>query len=162
MILWKRVTLHGVLLEDQGKGIVISAPSGIGKSTHAHFWQERYRALILNGDRVVCQKKDGKWIGYGTPWCGTSGEYINRDVEIKAVVSLERGGQNSVERIGVLETFMKMHSNLIVPPWDPQMANAGFALFEEMMPEVPFYALKCRPEEASAEILKREIDKLEE
>ena len=24
-----------------------------------------------------------KWTGYGMPWCGTSGEYINRKVRIR-------------------------------------------------------------------------------
>lgn len=32
--------LHGVLMEHEGRGIIISAPSGTGKSTHAHLWRD--------------------------------------------------------------------------------------------------------------------------
>ena len=65
--------LHGVLMEWQGKGIILTASSGTGKTTHARLWREYENALIINGDRVLIRKEEGQWYAFGTPWSGSSG-----------------------------------------------------------------------------------------
>ena len=154
------LTIHGVLIEYANRGIILSAPSGTGKSTHAHFWRDCYRALIINGDRALCGKRDGIWTGYGMPWCGSSGEYINRDVPIRAIVVLQQAEENEVRLLTPLEGFQRMYENLVLPQWDKDKVNQGLDLFDDMLANIPVYLLKCRPEAEAAAVLKREIDKL--
>lgn len=154
------LVIHGALMEYDNKGIILSAPSGTGKSTHAHFWRDNYRALIINGDRSLCRKKNGIWTGYGMPWCGSSGEYINRDVPIRAIVVLQQAEENEVRLLTPLEGFQRMYENLVLPQWDKDKVNQGLDLFDDMLANIPVYLLKCRPEAEAAAVLKREMDKL--
>ena len=66
--------LHGVVMEYNGMGILVLASAGTGKTTHTRMWRDHKNALILNGDRCLCRKKDGVWYAYGMPWSGSSGE----------------------------------------------------------------------------------------
>ena len=154
------IVLHGVLMEYEGKGIIISAPSGTGKTTHARMWRDTQRALIINGDRALCRKIDNKWTGFGMPWCGTSGEYINRDVEISAIVVLEQAKENSVEKLDTLQAFNHMIPNITAPTWEKNLLNKAMDYLEDMVNEVPVYKLKCTPDIEAVEVLKKEIDKL--
>ena len=154
------IVLHGVLMEYKGKGIIISAPSGTGKTTHARMWRDTQRALIINGDRALCRKIDNKWTGFGMPWCGTSGEYINRDVEISAIVVLEQAKENSVEKLDTLQAFNHMIPNITAPTWEKNLLNKAMDYLEDIVNEVPVYKLKCTPDIEAVEVLKKEIDKL--
>ena len=154
------IVLHGVLIEYNNKGIIISAPSGTGKTTHARMWRDTQRALIINGDRALCRKIDGKWTGFGMPWCGTSGEYINRDVEIRAIVVLEQAKENSVEKLDTLQAFNHMIPNITAPTWEKNLLNKAMDYLEDIVNEVPVYKLKCTPDIEAVEVLKKEIDKI--
>ena len=154
------IVLHSVLMEYKDKGIIISAPSGIGKTTHARMWRDKERALIINGDRALCRKIDSKWTGFGMPWCGTSGEYINRDVEISAIVVLEQAKENSVEKLDILQAFNHMIPNITAPTWEKNLLSKAMDYLEDMINEIPVYKLKCTPDIEAVELLKKEIDKL--
>ncbi|MDO4941622.1 MAG: hypothetical protein Q4E73_02130, partial [Lachnospiraceae bacterium] len=93
--------LHGVVMEYEGKGILVTAPSGTGKTTHTRMWRDYKNALIINGDRCLCRKIDGIWYAYGMPWAGSSGEYINRKVPISCIVNLKRGNENYVKPMSI-------------------------------------------------------------
>ena len=147
-------------MEYKRKGIILSALSGTGKTTHAHLWRDGYHALILNGDRPLCGKKDGIWTGYGTPWCGSSGEYMNRDVPIYAFVIIQQSRKNELIRLRSVEAFKGMYENLQLPFTNKTLISAGLDLFDEMLSVIPVYLLKCRPEMEAAKLLKQEIDKL--
>ena len=147
-------------MEYNGKGVIISAPSGTGKTTHARMWRDTQRALIINGDRALCRKIDGKWTGFGMPWCGTSGEYINRSIQIDAIVVLEQAKENSVEKLDILQAFNHMMQNITAPTWEKKLLNKAMDCLEDMVNEIPVYKLKCTPDIEAVEVLKKEINKL--
>ncbi len=160
----RTLLLHGVLMEHEGKGYIISAPSGTGKSTHAHLWQQHKNALILNGDLSLCYKKKTggsyRWTGFGSPWCGTSGEYMNREVPIAAVVSLERAAQNEASLLTPADAFKSMIVNLQLPSWDNTLAESGVDLFIELLQDIPVVRLRCLPDTGSIEVLHQLLKKL--
>lgn len=151
--------IHGVLMEYDGKGIIISAPSGTGKTTHVRMWRDMHRALIINGDRSLCKKKNDIWTGFGMPWCGTSGEYINREIPINAIVVLQRGEENQIKELTKIHAFQHMFENIVVPQWDSKLMNNAIDMFEDMIKEIPVFLLTCRPDEEAVEVLRKEIDK---
>ncbi|MGN1032751.1 MAG: hypothetical protein ACI4PU_04755 [Intestinibacter sp.] len=154
------VIFHGVLMEYKGMGIIVSAPSGTGKTTHARMWRDKKNALIINGDKCLCVKDCGNWIGYGMPWCGTSGEYINRSVSIRAVVILEQSEANSIERLSVLDGFKRGIENVLFPTWESSLNVKAIDLLNDVVSSVPVYNLKCRPDLESVEVLERELNKI--
>lgn len=147
------LTFHGVLMEYRGQGIILSAPSGTGKTTHARLWRDLKNALIINGDCAVCGLENGRWVGYGTPWSGTSGEQINRKVPIKAMVVLGRGEENQVRPLTGLEAFGPMWAHVRCPNWDRELAGKALELANSFLSDVPIYRLRCRPDADSVEVL---------
>lgn len=148
------LVLHGVLMEYKGKGIILSAPSGMGKTTHARMWRDREGALIINGDRSLCRKMNGEWTGFGMPWCGTSGEYINRRVPISLIVVLSQNEKNYAENLNPYLAMVHMYQNIVAPAWDKDMINQALDHFEHMIQKIPVVKLNCRPDEEAVEVLK--------
>ena len=147
------LTFHGVLMEYEGNGIIISAASGTGKTTHARLWRDLRRALIINGDRAVCAKTAEGWTGCGLPWSGTSGEQINRSVAIRALVVLRRGETNEAHRISALEAFHQVFAHVLYPSWDKALAEKMMDLLESFLRDVPIFLLSCRPDAESVDML---------
>lgn len=147
------LTFHGVLMEYEGNGIIISAASGTGKTTHARLWHDLRRALIINGDRAVCAKTAEGWTGYGLPWSGTSGEQINRSVAIRALVVLRRGETNEAHRISALEAFHQVFAHVLYPSWDKALTEKMMDLLESFLRDVPIFLLSCRPDAESVDVL---------
>lgn len=149
----EQAKLENVLMEYEGNGIIISAASGTGKTTHARLWRDLRRALIINGDRAVCAKTAEGWTGYGLPWSGTSGEQINRSVAIRALVVLHRGETNEAHRISALEAFHQVFAHVLYPSWDKALAEKMMDLLESFLRDVPIFLLSCRPDAESVDVL---------
>ena len=154
------IMFHGVLMEFEGHGIIISAPSGTGKTTHARLWRDNRHALIINGDRAVCRKLNGIWTGFGLPWSGTSGEQINRSVPIKAMVVLERSEENEAFLIEELEAFGAVLPNILCPTWDAELTGKAMDLLNDFLQEIPVIRLQCRPDLESVEVLSKVLEEL--
>lgn len=152
------LTFHGVLMEHEGRGIILSAPSGTGKTTHARLWREHQRALIINGDRAACRKADGVWTGFGLPWSGTSGEQINRSVPLAALVVLEQGARNEAHRLNGLESFGAVLPHVLCPRWDARLTGEAIDLLEDLLQHIPVIRLTCRPDAASVQVLYRALE----
>lgn len=102
--LWedKVVLFHGVLISLDDSGYLFTAPSGVGKSTHAGLWKSYFkeRAEIINGDKILLRvKDDGLW-GYGSPWKGKENIGNSSSVRLKAICLLERGRDNVLIPLG--------------------------------------------------------------
>lgn len=147
------LTFHGVLMEYNGQGIILSANSGIGKSTHARLWRDHKHAFIINGDKSACYKKDGIWTGFGMPWCGTSGEYMNREVPLKALVLIERGEENHVEKVNPTTGFKRLLAHALYPSCDIDLSTTAMNLLGDFAEQIPVYRLQCRPDAESVEVL---------
>ncbi len=154
------LSFHGVLIEYNGKGIIISAPSGTGKTTHARLWRDEKNALIINGDNSCCYKEDGVWTGFGIPWSGTSGEQINRKVEIAAAVVLERADENDAYRLNEYDAFCSLHSLVHYPSWDNGKACRALDICNEFSRDVPVFKLRCRPDTEAVQTLFNALEDL--
>lgn len=145
----KVLTFHGVLIEERGRGFLVCAESGVGKTTHARLWRDSKNALIINGDRATCFESNGSWYGFGTPWCGTSGENINRTVKLQAVVILDRGEQNEVTK----ETGMSLLNFAVYPSWHREMTEEMLSLLDRFLEKLPILRLQCTKDVRSVDTL---------
>lgn len=157
MLANNKLTFHGVLLEYQGHGIIISADSGVGKTTHARLWRDEKNALILNGDRVTCACEDGIWYGYSLPWSGTSGEQINRRVRIDAFVKLERGQSNETEEVSMMEAFPLVWQFVQRPSWDQDLSEKALELVDDFLGKIAVIRLTCRPDFGAVQALEERL-----
>ena len=156
----KILNFHGVLLEYHGAGIIISAPSGTGKTTHARLWRDYKNALIINGDRATCGKEDNVWQGWGLPWSGTSGEQINRKVKIKAMVVLERSLQNEAHLVDKKDRLRYVLPHLQCPTWDSELVGMGLDLLDDFLLQIPVIRLCCRADNEAVDVLEQVLKKI--
>lgn len=89
--------LHSSAISYKNQGILFSAPSGTGKSTHTKLWQKLYPSdvVLVNDDSPAIFFKNNVQYMYGLPWSG-KGENKNMAVPLKSVVFLERSEQNVI------------------------------------------------------------------
>lgn len=113
--------LHAALIDASGEGILFMGPSGAGKSTRADLWRRYAGAEIINGDRAfVNRDSNGIWKAYGSPYAGSSGYYVNKDVTIRAVMSVKRGEADEIriQRITGAGAFGEVYRNVTVHQWN--------------------------------------------
>ena len=61
------MVLHCSVLKVKSGVILFSGPSGIGKSTQAGLWTKYRKARVINGDRTLLKKENGRWMSLGWP-----------------------------------------------------------------------------------------------
>lgn len=136
--------LHSSVVHYQGKAVLFSGPSGVGKSTQATLWKTHLGADIINGDRTVIRKTADGFTGGGSMWSGTSGIYRSETAQIAGIILVEHGKEETLERLG-FEAFKPLLTQTIVNSWDEEFIQKVTGLLAEVMDTVPIYRLRCRP-----------------
>lgn len=136
--------LHCSCLRCDGAGVIFTAPSGTGKSTHAALWRHVFgdRVMMINDDKPLVREKDGEFIIYGTPWCGKHHIGNNISAPIKAVFFLEQAPENSTERIDTFTALQLLMQQTVLPTEREDMA-ALLDMLGRLIEHVPMYKLRC-------------------
>ncbi|MBR4034545.1 MAG: hypothetical protein IKJ04_07020 [Clostridia bacterium] len=137
--------LHSSVVKCQGKTLLFSGPSGAGKSTQADLWAKYAGAEVLNGDRCVVMKRDGTFLGGGSPWCGTSGIRKKDQAPIAGVFLVNQSTENSVVPLGI-EAFTPLFSQITLNSWDVDFMSEVSQMLADLITEVPVCRLNCRPD----------------
>jgi hypothetical protein len=151
------VVLHGAAVEHLGKGIIFTGVSGAGKSTQAHLWQKYRNALILNGDCPVIRLDKGKPRIYGTPWCGTSGEAINRNTELSSVVLVKQGEKSALRRLEGQSAYLAVLANVFRSNNDVSAVDLAISNLKSIVEQIQVFELTCTISEDAVKLLENEI-----
>ena len=143
--------LHSSVVELDGKAVLFSAPSGVGKSTQASLWEKHLGATVLNGDRAVIRRFDSGFTAAGSCWSGTSGIYVPRQAPIAGILLLEQAPENTISPAGS-DAFRALLSEVTVNTWDPAFMAKITDLICDVMTQIPIYRLRCRPDEAAVKL----------
>ena len=144
--------LHAALVEKDGYGVVFLGPSGMGKSTQAKLWVEHQGADFIIGDRPGLRHIDGKWIGFGMPWDGKDNIKQQKQVPIRALISLEQAPENSIRRLTKQEAMIVLLNQVMMPMWDDAAMALLTPLMGRLATEIPFYHLKNLPNKEATEL----------
>ena len=98
-------------------------------------------------------------MAFGTPWCGTSGEHINRCVPIRALVLLRQGQENRVLPLGSMEKLTQIMP-LLTQPLSLHMQGDLCDLLDGFLKAVPVVELVCTPDAAAVDALEAYLQKL--
>ncbi|MBU7007239.1 hypothetical protein [Phosphitispora fastidiosa] len=149
------VIIHSSTILWQDRGIMFPAPSGTGKSTHAHLWQQLYHTPILDGDAAACRIADGTPVVYGLPWCGTSGEFLNQSAPLGAIVFLQQAEANSIIKLGLQESILRLAARCFLLPWNEGLMHQYLDTVQEIAARTDCYLLNCLPDAAAVELVKK-------
>lgn len=149
--------LHSTHVNVDGKALLFSAPSGTGKSTQADLWEKYAGGELINGDRTLLRKKDSVWHAYGCPFSGTSDVHKQGCEPIHAIVMLSQATENTVKRLTPDEAFHRIYQEITVPSWSRELVLKALELLDDLMAQVPIYALACTPDERAVIALREAI-----
>ncbi len=143
--------LHGSALAMNGEGIIFTAKSGTGKSTHARLWREVFGAKVqmINDDKPLIRIDEMK--AYGTPWDGKHHLSSNTSVPVKAIVKIERAKENKIEPISVKDAMSLLMKQSYISR-DPAKNVLLLDLYAKLIEKVSFYRLECNMEPDAAKV----------
>lgn len=147
------MVLHCSVLKVNDGVILFSGPSGIGKSTQAGLWTKYRSARVINGDRTLLKKEDGRWMSLGWPICGSSEICYNEAYLVKAVVFLGQAEDNHGMRARYFDAIKCMISQITVNGWNPQFVENIWNLTEDFAMEIPVFEYGCNMEESAVDTL---------
>lgn len=136
------IMLHGSALAIDGNGIIFTAKSGTGKSTHTRLWREVFesRVQMVNDDKPLIRVDEMKV--YGTPWNGKHHLSQNISVPLKAIVKIERAPENHVEPLGAKDALNLLMKRTHIPT-DSAKRALVMNLYLQLVRNVSFYKLEC-------------------
>jgi len=116
------IFIHSVGIKDlDKKGYIFAGRSGCGKSTMARLWDKHTKAMVLNDDRIIVRKSNGKFIAYGSPWHGEFGDYLESRIEaapVKRIHFIYHARENKYEELSGKKAFNLLYPALFPTFWD--------------------------------------------
>ena len=146
----------GMTMRD-GMPLHAAMVSGMGKSTQAKLWVEHQGADFIIGDRPGLRRIDGQWIGFGMPWDGKDGIKQQKQVPIRALISLEQASENSIRRLTKQEAMNVLLNQVMMPMWDDAAMALLTPLMGQLATEIPFYHLKNLPNREATDLTRKTI-----
>ena len=142
--------MHGTVIAMDGYAYMLTAKSGVGKTTRAKLWLEEFPgSYILNGDKPFLRVTEESVLACGTPWNGKENLGRNEVLPLRAIYIVERDEENLgivVERITLYKAFLRLYAQQIHQPADPEMQRKTVRLIDEMLHRVPVYRFRAKPE----------------
>ena len=136
--------MHCSAISYKGNGILFTAPSGTGKSTHSALWKKHFGedVTVVNDDKPLLKFQKDDILVCGTPWDGKHRQSANILVPIKAIVILSQGTVNEITRASDKEAMYHI-LNQTIRPSDAVKMGVVLEHCERMLSTVPIYTLKC-------------------
>ena len=151
------IQTHSGLIDFDGRGLLFFGPSGIGKTTQAELWQQYCGAKIINGDIGFIQETEAGFLGWGTPWHGSSPYCENTSVPVHAMIVLKQAPDNSIRELTGFEKVSAVSNNVFYPRWLENGMELCLETLDHLLRAVPVYELSCRPDEEAVRITEEAV-----
>lgn len=146
--------IHGSSLSIDGKGVLFLADSGVGKSTHAGFWQKTFgdRIVMINDDKPLVKIKDNGVFIYGTPWSGKYGINTNISAPLRVMCEIKRSDTDRtyIEDTDSKESWRILMQQTFKSESEDRMAMT-LELLDRLQEAVPVKRLVCALNDKTAE-----------
>lgn len=155
--------IHGSAITFENQGIVFSANSGTGKSTHTNLWKERFsnQVTLVNDDKPAIRFYDDTPYIFGTPWSGKTDLNTNIHSPLKAIVFIKRSDSNRIEKLNARDSIFNLTSQIARPYYDENLGNKTLNIIEKLVLNVPIYRLHCNISQEAVDVAYNEIIKKE-
>ena len=145
--------MHASVIRHQGKGYLMTAPSGTGKSTHTRLWYDNIPGCdLMNDDNPVVRIVDGQAIVYGSPWSGKTPCYRNIQAPVGGLVRIKQRPENSIRKYSPLEAFSNLLPAISNMKWDKRVYKGVCDGIAELIRLCGMYELGCLPDAAAAHL----------
>ena len=157
---YDRILFHGSSLAIDGRGVLFTAKSGTGKSTHTRFWRQEFgeRVKMVNDDKPFLHISEKGVTIHGTPWRGKHALGENISAPLEAIYFVNRGEENRVEPISSRELFPLLLQQTYAPD-DPKAMAKTLALVERLSRNVKLFKLYCNLDPQAAHVALAGLEK---
>ncbi len=145
---------HGCVISMNNKAYIITARSGVGKTTHTRLWLSEFagEASILNGDKPLLRIIDGKPYACGTPWKGKEGYGKNEILPVSGIAFLSRSEENRAAEIMPGEAVTRFMSQIYLPKNDRNALLKTMRLADKVIKSVKLVQLECNMNPEAAHV----------
>lgn len=145
------VSLHAACVDMGDCAIAFTGRSGLGKSTRANAWIERFGAEWISGDRpaVALETQGAKVLG--VPWDGKEQIFRNVEKPLKCILEVRRSPDNYVRRLSAEQARELIMKQSFVPMWDTDAAVMAMGNVWKLVRQAPIYRAFCGPTAADAQ-----------
>ncbi len=156
------VVFHSSAICVNGGAFLITARSGVGKSTHTRnlkeFIGEEFK--YINDDKPLIKVSDGITV-FSAPWNGKERRGSDISAPLKAILFLNRGETNTYRKIdNKEEIYIKMLSQIYLPKEKAKREKA-LKVADNLLKNVNFYEINVTKDIESAKMTYEEIIKNE-
>ena len=149
----KRLMLHASFVKTPYDGLAFSGPSGVGKSTQGDLWVRYGEGKLINGDKLILGKEE-QWLGYGSPYAGSSKCFVSDKCPLRGIFFLSQGKECILRRMSVAEGFKYIYSGLTLNRWEGTFVESASELVQRLAEEIPVYEFVCTPDVHAVDFLK--------
>ena len=143
--------MHASVIRCEGKGYLMTAPSGTGKSTHTRLWYDNIPGCdLMNDDNPIVRVIDGQAIVYGSPWSGKTRCYRNIQAQIGGLVRIQQRPENTIRKYNAIEAFCNLLPAMSNMKWDERVYKGICDGISELIRIVGMYELGCLPNAEAA------------
>lgn len=157
------IVFHGSSFMVDNNGFLITARSGVGKSTHSRNLKALLgdKFIYINDDKPLLKVNENSVTVYGTPWNGKERRSNDLSAPLRAVLFLSRGETNTYRKIvNKEEIYIKTISQIYLPK---EKAKRELALkaADSILKNINFYEINVTKDIESAKMTYEEIIKNE-
>ncbi len=151
---------HGSVIELNGKAYVITASSGVGKTTHTRLWLSEFgeEVRIINGDKPIIRFIDGIPYACGTPWMGKEGYGTNAMCELSGFVFLSRGEKNLAKEISASDALVRFMTQIYLPKKNKKNLLKTMQLADRVIKNSKLIHLECNMDKEAAHVCRAAIE----
>ena len=155
------IVFHGSSFKVKGNGFIVTARSGVGKSTHVRLLSQYLGSdfAYINDDKPLLRVKDDLVI-YSNPWNGKERRGNNNSASLKAVLFLNRGDNTYKKLDNKEEVYFKLLSQIYLPR-DKAKREKALKLIDILLKRINFYEINVNMDISSAEMTSERIIKNE-
>ena len=146
--------MHASVIRQGGRGYLMTAPSGTGKSTHTRLWYDNIPGCdLMNDDNPVVRIwPDGRVIVYGSPWSGKTPCYRNIQAPVGAIVRIQQRPENSIRQLRPMEAFSMLLPQMSSMKWDARVHRGVCDSIAQLVRLCRIYELGCLPDADAARL----------
>ncbi len=150
---------HGSVIEYGEKAYIITAHSGVGKTTHTRLWMSEFgdKVKILNGDKPTVRIINGEAYACGTPWQGKENYGRNVIRKIAGFAFLTRGEVNKAYAIAPSDAVMRFMSQIYLPKKSKSALLKTMNLADRVLKDVKLVHLECNMNPEAAHVCREAL-----
>lgn len=156
------LVMHGSSFKVGNNAFIVTARSGVGKSTHVNLLKEYLGKDFeyINDDKPLLKVED-ELVLFSSPWNGKERRGNNTSAPLRSIIFLNRGLTNAYKKLdNNADVYFRLLSQIYLPR-DKAKREKALSLIDILLKRISFYEINVNTDISSAEMTSERIIKNE-